>query len=60
MPCTSLERASEAVFSTGVHLNADPSVEFALAAHIVPYPNNVSSLWIYVASLTRKSKQAPV
>ncbi|GCB67451.1 hypothetical protein scyTo_0008062, partial [Scyliorhinus torazame] len=43
----------EAVHSTGVHNTVIPHVEFALAVYVHPYPNNVLSVWIYVASLVR-------
>ncbi|XP_078257188.1 coiled-coil and C2 domain-containing protein 2A isoform X3 [Rhinoraja longicauda] len=43
----------EAVHSTGVHNTETPLAEFALAVYIHPYPNNVLSVWIYVASLVR-------
>ncbi|XP_062068692.1 coiled-coil and C2 domain-containing protein 2A isoform X3 [Lepus europaeus] len=43
----------EAVYSTGVHNIDVPNVEFALAVYIHPYPKNVLSVWIYVASLIR-------
>ncbi|XP_006884601.1 PREDICTED: coiled-coil and C2 domain-containing protein 2A [Elephantulus edwardii] len=43
----------EAVYSTGVHNIEVPNVEFALAVYIHPYPKNVLSVWIYVASLIR-------
>ncbi|XP_078071133.1 coiled-coil and C2 domain-containing protein 2A [Mustelus asterias] len=43
----------ETVHSTGVHNTVIPHVEFALAVYVHPYPNNVLSVWIYVASLVR-------
>ncbi|CAJ0920138.1 unnamed protein product [Ranitomeya imitator] len=43
----------EAVYSTGVHNNEVPSVEFALAVYVHPYPKSIYSVWIYVASLVR-------
>ena len=44
----------EALHATGVHLNREPGVEFALAVHVEPYPNTVMSVWVYVASMVRK------
>ncbi|XP_045536321.1 protein CC2D2B [Papilio machaon] len=41
------------VKATSVHVNDDPNVEFALAVQIYAYPNNVISLWVYLASITR-------
>jgi coiled-coil and C2 domain-containing protein 2A len=44
----------DAVTSTGVHLNREPAVEFALAVHVEAYPNTVMSVWVYVASMVRR------
>ncbi|KPJ20424.1 Coiled-coil and C2 domain-containing protein 2A [Papilio machaon] len=41
------------VKATSVHVNDDPNVEFALAVQMYAYPNNVISLWVYLASITR-------
>ncbi|XP_051515693.1 coiled-coil and C2 domain-containing protein 2A-like isoform X2 [Myxocyprinus asiaticus] len=41
----------EAVHSTGVHKVESPNVEFALAVYVHPYPSNVLSVWVYIASL---------
>ena len=54
LPYTSMEAVVEAVFATGVHRIESSNVEFAVAAHIHPYPNRVLSVWVYVASLVRK------
>ena len=54
MAFTDINPVIDTVHSTGVHLTEDPNVEFALAVHIHPYPNNVLSLWVYVGTLTRK------
>ncbi|XP_036185045.1 coiled-coil and C2 domain-containing protein 2A isoform X5 [Myotis myotis] len=53
MPYSELKPLIEAVYSTGVHNIDVPNVEFALAVYIHPYPRNVLSVWIYVASLIR-------
>ncbi|KAM5338395.1 coiled-coil and C2 domain-containing protein 2A isoform 2-T5 [Glossophaga mutica] len=53
MPYSELKPLIEAVYSTGVHNIDVPSVEFALAVYVHPYPRNVLSVWIYVASLIR-------
>ncbi|XP_070555815.1 coiled-coil and C2 domain-containing protein 2A-like isoform X3 [Ptychodera flava] len=44
----------DAVYSTGVHVNESTDVEFALAVHIHPYPNNILSVWVYIAAVSRK------
>ncbi|XP_006873876.1 PREDICTED: coiled-coil and C2 domain-containing protein 2A [Chrysochloris asiatica] len=53
MPYSEMKPLIEAVYSTGVHNIDVPNVEFALAVYIHPYPKNVLSVWIYVASLIR-------
>ncbi len=40
---------------TGVHLCEDPRAEFALAVYVHPYPNDVISIWLYIASLVPNS-----
>lgn len=54
MPYTDVDAVMEAVKATGVHSNESEDVEFALAAYIYPYPCDVLSVWVYVASLTRR------
>ena len=41
-----------AVYNTLVHENDEPSVRFARAVYIYPYPNGVGAVWVYIASLT--------
>ncbi|KFO25778.1 Coiled-coil and C2 domain-containing protein 2A [Fukomys damarensis] len=53
MPYSEVNPLIEAVYSTGVHNIDVPNVEFALAVYVHPYPKNVLSVWIYVASLIR-------
>lgn len=53
MPFSEVGPLIEAVHSTGVHTIDVSNVEFALAVYIHAYPQNVLSLWIYVASLVR-------
>uniref|UniRef100_A0AAY4CGC1 C2 domain-containing protein n=1 Tax=Denticeps clupeoides TaxID=299321 RepID=A0AAY4CGC1_9TELE len=53
MPFSEIRPIIEAVYSTGVHNVEASNVEFALAAYVHPYPNNVLSVWIYLASLIR-------
>ncbi|XP_050537512.1 coiled-coil and C2 domain-containing protein 2A isoform X2 [Daktulosphaira vitifoliae] len=48
---SSTEQLIDAVKATGLHLNENEQVEFALAVYIHPYPNQVLSVWIYLASL---------
>ncbi|XP_041065239.1 protein CC2D2B-like [Carcharodon carcharias] len=51
MRYSNLETIFDKVYSTGIHKIEIPNVEFAVAVYIYPYPNNVLSVWIYVASL---------
>ncbi|KAJ7402747.1 Coiled-coil and C2 domain-containing protein 2A [Pitangus sulphuratus] len=53
MPYSEVRPLIEAVHSTGVHAIDVSNVEFALAVYVHPYPQNVLSVWIYVASLVR-------
>ncbi|XP_061391395.1 coiled-coil and C2 domain-containing protein 2A-like, partial [Musca vetustissima] len=48
---TNLNQISERIKTTGIHLNSNKNVEFALAVHIHPYPNNVLSIWIFLISI---------
>ncbi|XP_026762876.2 coiled-coil and C2 domain-containing protein 2A isoform X2 [Galleria mellonella] len=41
------------VKSTGVHVDDDPNAEFGLAVDVYAYPNNVLSVWVFLASITR-------
>ena len=42
------------VESTGIHLCENEHVEYALAIYIHPYPNDVLSVWLYIAFLILK------
>lgn len=53
MPFSEVRPLIEAVHSTGVHTIDVSNVEFALAVYVHAYPQNVISVWIYVASLVR-------
>uniref|UniRef100_A0A8C4EJ13 Coiled-coil and C2 domain containing 2A n=1 Tax=Dicentrarchus labrax TaxID=13489 RepID=A0A8C4EJ13_DICLA len=53
MPFSEIRPIIEAVYSTGVHHVQASNVEFALAVYVHPYPNNVLSVWVYLASLVR-------
>ncbi|XP_071343109.1 coiled-coil and C2 domain-containing protein 2A isoform X2 [Trachinotus anak] len=53
LPFSEIRPIVEAVYSTGVHNIQASNVEFALAVYVHPYPNNVLSVWVYLASLIR-------
>ncbi|XP_038057381.1 coiled-coil and C2 domain-containing protein 2A-like isoform X2 [Patiria miniata] len=54
MSYTEMRTVVEKVRSTNVHANESSDVEFGLAVHIHAYPNSVLSVWVYLASMTRK------
>lgn len=54
MPYNSSGEIVDAVKSTGVHINDAPEIEFSVAVYIHPFPNNILSVWVYVASLIRR------
>ncbi|XP_023937701.2 coiled-coil and C2 domain-containing protein 2A [Bicyclus anynana] len=39
--------------STAIYINDDPNVEFGLGIEVYGYPNNVLSVWVFLASITR-------
>uniref|UniRef100_A0A8D3D0Z3 Coiled-coil and C2 domain containing 2A n=1 Tax=Scophthalmus maximus TaxID=52904 RepID=A0A8D3D0Z3_SCOMX len=51
LPFSEIRPIIEAVHSTGVHNIQASNVEFALAVYVHPYPDNVLSVWVYLASL---------
>ncbi|KAG5195897.1 hypothetical protein JEQ12_011533 [Ovis aries] len=53
MPYTDVQSVIDAVYQTGIHSSEFPQTEFALAVYIHPYPNNILSVWVYLASLAR-------
>ncbi|KAM9761680.1 coiled-coil and C2 domain-containing protein 2A isoform 3-T3 [Menidia menidia] len=53
LPFSEIRPIIEAVYSTGVHKIEASNVEFALAVYVHPYPSNVLSVWVYLASLVR-------
>lgn len=53
MPYTDVQAVIDAVYQTGLHASEFPQTEFALAVYIHPYPNNILSVWVYLASLAR-------
>ncbi|KAM9702497.1 protein CC2D2B [Dama dama] len=53
MPYTDVQSVIDAVYQTGIHCSEFPQTEFALAVYIHPYPNNILSVWVYLASLAR-------
>ncbi|XP_024898116.1 protein CC2D2B isoform X3 [Pteropus alecto] len=54
MPYTDIQSVIDAIYQTGIHSSECPQTEFALAVYVHPYPNNILSVWVYLASLTRQ------
>ncbi|MEE6485744.1 hypothetical protein FKM82_014382, partial [Ascaphus truei] len=54
LPYSSIQSVTEAVYQTGLHTTEIPNTEFCIAVYIHPYPNNILSVWIYLASLVRR------
>lgn len=51
---TNLSSIVTEVKNTGIHLNLDNKVEFAVSVHVREYANNVLSVWIFLLSLISK------
>ena len=49
-----VDHITSTVERTAVHLCEDQRVEYALAVYVHPYPNDVISVWLYIASLVPK------
>ncbi|KAF6316981.1 coiled-coil and C2 domain containing 2B [Rhinolophus ferrumequinum] len=54
MPYTDVQSVIDAVYQTGIYSSEFPQTEFALAVYIHAYPNNILSVWVYLASLVRR------
>uniref|UniRef100_A0A4X1UF39 Coiled-coil and C2 domain containing 2B n=2 Tax=Sus scrofa TaxID=9823 RepID=A0A4X1UF39_PIG len=54
MPYTDVQSVIDTVYQTGIHSSEFPQTEFALAVYIHPYPNNILSVWVYLASLAQR------
>jgi coiled-coil and C2 domain-containing protein 2A len=55
MPYTNVQSIVDAVYSTKMFEHPTTEIEFSLAVHIYPYPNNILAVWIYLAHLMRKA-----
>uniref|UniRef100_A0A8D0MRP8 C2 domain-containing protein n=1 Tax=Sus scrofa TaxID=9823 RepID=A0A8D0MRP8_PIG len=54
MPYTDVQSVIDTVYQTGIHSSEFPQTEFSLAVYIHPYPNNILSVWVYLASLAQR------
>ena len=55
MPYANVQSIVDAVYSTKMFEHPTTDIEFSLAVHIYPYPNNILAVWIYLAHLMRKA-----
>uniref|UniRef100_A0A182K8F0 C2 domain-containing protein n=1 Tax=Anopheles christyi TaxID=43041 RepID=A0A182K8F0_9DIPT len=55
LPYNNLSTIVAHVKGTGIHLNSESAVEFALGVHIKDYPCNVYSVWVFLMSLLNAS-----
>ncbi|KAJ8715865.1 hypothetical protein PYW08_013150 [Mythimna loreyi] len=53
MSYVNMKSVISSVKSTGLHLCDDPNAEFALGVEVCAYPNNVISVWVFLATITR-------
>ena len=54
LPYTTINAIYDAIYATQVHAIPTSDIEFALAVHIHSYTNTILSIWVYIATLTRK------
>lgn len=50
---TDMDTIIETIYNTDVHSNNDPSTEFVVSVYCHGFYNNATSVWIYIASLTK-------
>ncbi len=55
MSYSTINEIADAVYATQVHSVPSSEIEYALAVHIHEYSNTVLSVWIYIATLSRKT-----
>lgn len=53
MPYINTKLVISNIKSTSIHANDDPNVEFGLGVEVFAYPNNVISVWVFLACITR-------
>jgi coiled-coil and C2 domain-containing protein 2A len=59
MTFTSLENVLRRVKATRLHSIEEEIAQFAIAVLVVPYPNDIFSVWIYMVSLMPVPVQGP-
>ncbi|XP_045450623.1 protein CC2D2B [Melitaea cinxia] len=53
MPYINTKLVISNIKSTSIHANDDPNVEFGLGVEVFAYSNNVISVWVFLACITR-------
>lgn len=53
MPYLNSKLIISRIKATAIHVNDDPTVEFGLGVEVYAYPNNVLSVWVFLASISR-------
>ncbi|KAG7295909.1 hypothetical protein JYU34_020999 [Plutella xylostella] len=53
LPFVNTKAVVAAIKSTNVHVYDDPNAEFGLAVEMYAYPNDVISVWVFLASVSR-------
>lgn len=53
LPFVNTKAVVAAIKSTNVHVYDDPNAEFGLAVEVYAYPNDVISVWVFLASVSR-------
>jgi hypothetical protein len=53
-PYTDLPTMSNLVYNTNLHTIPNPKVEFILSVRCIGYPSKMISVWVYLATLSRK------
>ena len=56
-PAPDLDALIQQLHHTRLYLVDGPKIQFAIAAYVHAYPNNVTSVWVYAAAL--KDKRTP-
>ncbi|XP_062375164.1 protein CC2D2B-like [Sardina pilchardus] len=58
MPFTNMDAVTERVQNTQIHSTEIPGTEFVLLVYIHPYPNDILSVWVLLASLVAQQRGA--
>lgn len=56
MAYTNTDAIIEQVQRTQIHRTEIPGTEFAVSVYIHPYPNDILSVWIFLATLVQRQQ----